>query len=85
MRGKNEGLATLEKIAYILDEGKQGERDDFIDTLNPAELQACSHAPITSCDEERSFSAYNRQQSVGRLSSVICFQKFEKTLRNSLQ
>lgn len=60
VRGKNDGLATLEKIAYILDEGKQGEKDDFIDTLTPAELQAYSHAPITSCDVERSFSAYNR-------------------------
>lgn len=76
VRGKNVGLATLEKIAYILDEGKQGEKDDFIDTLTPAELQTYSHAPITSCDVERSFSAYNRVLEDCRRSFV--FENLQK-------
>lgn len=78
MRGKIEGLATLEEIACILDEGKQGERDDFIDTLTPAELQAYSHAPITSCDVERSFLAYNSNRVLKDCRRSFVFENLKK-------
>lgn len=71
VRDRNKGLALLEKIAHILEEGTQKEKDDFIDQYSPEELQAFSHAPITSCDVERSFSVYNRVLEDCRRSFVF--------------
>lgn len=60
VHGKNSGLQTLEKIARIIDGDNLAETDDYIKALSPADLSAFKYAPITSCDVERSFSAYNR-------------------------
>lgn len=68
---KNDGLKTMEKIARILEDGAQVQGDTFIDGLNPSELAAFKYAPVTSCDVERSFSAYNRVLEDCRRSFVF--------------
>lgn len=57
---KNKGLQTLVNISHILQGEQPKEPEDYIDSLNPNELNAFQYAPIVSCDVERSFSAYNR-------------------------
>lgn len=60
----NKGLKVLESISKILADGQSqnadAEQDDLIAELTPVELEAYKYAPITSCDVERSFSAYKR-------------------------
>lgn len=61
VRDKNRGLKMLETIGGILAGDKdQSIDDDKIKDLTPDEIQAFKYAPITSCDVERSFSAYKR-------------------------
>lgn len=61
VRDKNRGLKMLESIGGILAGDKdQSIDDDKIKELTPDEIQAFKYAPITSCDVERSFSAYKR-------------------------
>lgn len=57
---KNEGLTTLSKICHVLDGGELNNNDEFINKLTPEEISAYKYAPTTSCDVERSFSAYKR-------------------------
>lgn len=77
---KNSGLHTLEKIGEILagsnpDISDQNER---IKNLSPVELQAFKFAPLTSCDTERSFSAYKRVLEDCRRS--FTFENLKKTV-----
>ena len=62
VHNKNNGLKTLEVIGEILtgDVPKDTEREKQMNEMNPNELAAFKYAPITSCDVERSFSAYKR-------------------------
>lgn len=71
VHNKNKGLNTLEKIARILEDGARGQPVEFIDGLNPSELEAFKYAPVTSCDVERSFSAYKRVLEDCRRSFVF--------------
>lgn len=57
---KNKGLATLQKIASVLDGVKMSKPDAYIDRLSSNELAAFKYAPVVSCDVERSFSGYKR-------------------------
>lgn len=58
--GKNKGLHTLEQVGRLLDGETVNTPNKYIDQLTPVEIAAFKYAPITSCDVERSFSAYNR-------------------------
>lgn len=71
VHNKNYGLKTLEKIARILEDGVCDQTDEYIDGLNPLELEAFKYAPVTSCDVERSFSAYKRVLEDCRRSFVF--------------
>lgn len=68
---KNEGLKTMSRVARVLKGGELNETDEFINALSPAEINALQYAPITSCDVERSFSAYNRVLENCRRSFVF--------------
>lgn len=57
---KNNGLTLVSKISHILEGNALQENDDFINRLSPDELSSFKFAPLTSCDVERSFSAYKR-------------------------
>lgn len=57
---KNVGLTLLSKISNALDGRELSERSDFIDSLSPEQLNSFKYAPLTSCDVERTFSAYKR-------------------------
>lgn len=81
---KNEGLTILSKLAHILD-GKTLQHDDnYINNLEPNEIAAFNYAPTTSCDVERTFSAYKRVledcrrnmtfENVSKHVIIHCFQ-----------
>lgn len=57
---KNEGLTLLSKISHVLEGNILSETDEFIDSMSPDLLAAYKFSPLTSCDVERSFSAYKR-------------------------
>lgn len=79
VRNKNHSLKTMETIAGILAGEDIGTtEDDHIKELTPDEIQAYKYAPITSCDVERSFSAYKRVLDDCRRSFV--FENLKKHL-----
>lgn len=48
----------MRKIAVLLDGGELDQLDEYIDNLNPTELEAFKYTPAVSCDVERSLSQY---------------------------
>jgi hypothetical protein len=62
---RNEGYSTICKISGILS-GKQAifEKDD--PELSSNDFTFFKHAPVTSCDVERSFSRYKTMLSDNR-------------------
>lgn len=71
VRDKNHGLKLMETIGQILDGDQNNIADDEIKDMTPNEIQAFKYAPITSCDVERSFSAYKRVLEDCRRSFVF--------------
>lgn len=79
---KNPGYGTLCKVAKIL----AGEGANSNVTLSPEAISSLKDAPITSCDVERSFSAYkmvlsDRRQNftmanLEKYLIIYCFNKY---------
>lgn len=58
---RNPGFLVLQQINNLPYGGFDGEcepNNEYIETLNQAELSYFKYCPVTSCDVERSFSAY---------------------------
>lgn len=68
---KNPGLNTLRDISIILSGEKLDKRNEYIDSLSPAEMEAFKYAPAVSCDVERTFSHYKRVLEDTRRSFVF--------------
>ena len=67
MLENNPGLSYLQKVAAVL----EGRGDN---TLTPEQLQnvaVLKYAPVTSCDVERSFSAYKQVLTNKRRSMTV--------------
>ena len=68
---KNTGLAILRKISKVLNGETLNVPDEYIENLTPLELEAFKHAPVVSCDVERTFSHYKRVLENCRRSFVF--------------
>lgn len=68
---KNPGLDVLRKISGVLNGAKLDGPNDYIDNLNPTQLEAFKYAPAVSCDVERSFSGYKRVLEDSRRSFLF--------------
>lgn len=75
---KNHGLQVLETIGRILADNEEHLLGEELKEMTPDELQSFKYAPITSCDVERSFSAYKRVLEDFRRSFV--FENLRKYL-----
>jgi hypothetical protein len=71
---RNLGYSTFMAVLKILDR----EDTDPLEDISPGKFHLLKSAPVTSCDVERSFSAYKRILSDRRLSMTA--ESMEKCL-----
>lgn len=74
---RNVGYSTITAIRDVLYEGKISD-NQYIAKLSPAELAMFKFSPTTSCDVERSFSAYKMVFDIRRKS--FTFENLKKHL-----
>jgi len=67
---KNTGLKILRKISQVIN-GEKDVSHEYVDKLTPLELEAFKHAPVVSCDVERTFSHYKRVLEDSRRSFIF--------------